>query len=80
MSKDMLDYDEASAVLGLPKGTLYAMVSHRRIPHIRMGPRLVRFRREDLDKWLRTQTVLPEGEIKPSGRHRSKSMRRTRKA
>ena len=55
--KDMLTYDEAAAVLAVPKGTLYAMVSRRLIPHVRLGPRLVRFPRAVLDDWVRARTV-----------------------
>ncbi len=40
----ILSYDDAAEFLGICKGTLYALVSQRRIPHVRIGPRLVRFR------------------------------------
>lgn len=42
---------QAAAYLGLALGTIYNLVSARRIPHARRG-RIVRFHRERLDSWL----------------------------
>jgi excisionase family DNA binding protein len=42
---------------GLPPGTLYALVHDGRIPHVRLGKRLVRFRKRDIDHWLKERTV-----------------------
>lgn len=58
----LLDYAEAARQLSMPPGTLYSLVHRRRIPHIRLGPRLVRFRQEDLERWLQTQTVEEQGQ------------------
>ncbi len=52
-------YPGAQEITGLAAGTLYSLVSKRRIPHVRIGPRLVRFNREELRNWLRTQEVHP---------------------
>lgn len=38
--------------------TLYAMVSQRRVPFVRVG-RLVKFDVELLDKWIKQNTVMP---------------------
>jgi excisionase family DNA binding protein len=38
-------------------GTLYALVSQGRIPHIRLGKRIVRFSAKALDAWLAENTV-----------------------
>ena len=65
MNDEMLSYDQAAEFLGLPKGTLYAMVSARRIPHVGPGPRLVRFRLGDLQAWVRSRVVAAQGEIGP---------------
>jgi excisionase family DNA binding protein len=46
------DYAWASKYLGLPKATLYALVHERRIPHVKFGPRFVRFSKRDLDAWI----------------------------
>ncbi len=47
----LLTYDQAAAYLNLPVGTLHAWVREGRVPHLRLGPRTVRFRRGDLDAW-----------------------------
>ena len=56
---DLLDYAAAAAMLTLPIGTLYAWVSLGRIPHYRIGPRLVRFSRRRLQAWLDERAVEP---------------------
>jgi excisionase family DNA binding protein len=57
METDMLNYEQASQLTGLAKGTLYSMVSKRQIPHIRITPRLVRFSRQALEDFLREREV-----------------------
>lgn len=48
----ILNYEEAAKLLGVPVGTVYAWVSQKKIPHLRLGPRLVRFRKTEVEKWL----------------------------
>lgn len=62
--KKLMSYQEAADLLGLQPGTLYSMVSRRQIPHIRLGSRLVRFDRAELEAWLAERRVAiqqPEG-------------------
>lgn len=58
-SNDMLGYRDAAALLGVPLGTLYSWVSKRCVPHIRLGPKLVRFSRDDLAQWIQSRRVSP---------------------
>jgi excisionase family DNA binding protein len=51
-SAEIGGYDLAETVTGIKRSSLYAMVHHRQIPHIRVGRRCVRFRRRDLEAWL----------------------------
>ena len=53
----LLSYVQAAQVLGLRVGTLYSMVSRREIPHVRLGPRLVRFIATELEAWIKTKRV-----------------------
>ena len=53
---NFMTYNEASEYLNLKVGTLYCLVSRKQIPHLRLGGRLVRFRRADLDAWLVANT------------------------
>ena len=59
MQDDLMTYDEARKLLKLKPGTLYALVSQKRIPHLRLGRRLVRFERGELEAWLRQRAVAP---------------------
>ena len=54
-----LDYSEAAALLGVPKGTLYALVHQNRVPHIRLGKRFVRFDEDRLRAWMREHSAEP---------------------
>ena len=54
---EMITYAEVAAMTGLPLGTLYAMVAQKRIPHVRLGLRLVRFRRVEIEAWLAAHHV-----------------------
>jgi excisionase family DNA binding protein len=49
--KQLLDTAEASQLLGISRNTLYEWIVQRKIPYIKVG-RLVKFRKEDLQKWL----------------------------
>ncbi len=58
----ILDYDQTESFTGIVKGTLYTLVHRRAIPHIRLGGRLVRFKRDELEKWLGRHEV-PEAKV-----------------
>lgn len=53
----LMNYPAAARVLGIPLGTLYCWVSRKAIPHVRLGPRLVRFDEEELRNWLNSKRV-----------------------
>ena len=57
---DIIGYDDAARETGLAKPTLYAKVSQHAIPHIRLGPRLVRFSRCELRKWIDEHRIAAE--------------------
>lgn len=54
---ELLTYDQVSQRFQIKKGTLAWMVHTRAIPHIRLGPRQVRFCEAELERWLRERTV-----------------------
>jgi len=45
-------YELAEELTGIRRSTLYGMVCRRQIPHFKLAPRVIRFRRADLEKWL----------------------------
>lgn len=56
---ELMTYAEVAKALHMKLGTLYAMVAQARIPHVRLGRRLVRFSRREIDAWLRQSAVRP---------------------
>lgn len=54
-----LRYKQAAERYNIPEGTLRALVSTKRIPHIRVSPRLVLLDTDQLDGWLAERTVQP---------------------
>lgn len=59
MEDRFVGYDGAEQLLGIRRATLYSLVHARRIPHIRIGRRFVRFRVSDLLSWLEERQVHP---------------------
>jgi excisionase family DNA binding protein len=53
----LLTYRDASRLLQIPVGTLQWMVNDHRIPHVRLGPRTVRFERAALEAWVAERRV-----------------------
>jgi excisionase family DNA binding protein len=54
---EMLTYGQAAQYLNVPVGTLYDWVHRKVVPHVRLGPRLVRFPRSALVQWLDERSV-----------------------
>lgn len=61
---DVISYASAAQILGLPLGTLYAWVHKRRVPHLRLSARLVRFRRSELLAFLSRHSVAAAFDVK----------------
>jgi excisionase family DNA binding protein len=51
MEKEFLTIKEVSEYLGLKESTLYHHVENGDIPYYRIG-RLIRFRKQEVDKWM----------------------------
>lgn len=54
---DLLCYTHAALFLGMKRGTLYSLVHQKRIPHVRLGARMVRFSIRELEGWIRDRSV-----------------------
>jgi len=48
---ELVGIDRAARLTGLAKGTLYNMVSAARIPHVKLGRRVL-FREAELEAWI----------------------------
>jgi|WetSurMetagenome_2_1015567.scaffolds.fasta_scaffold1635027_2 excisionase family DNA binding protein len=64
MDNQILNYKQASEVLGIKVQTLYAMVCLKKIPHIRLSPRLVRFSKKELEQILEQNHVPVKNHVK----------------
>jgi excisionase family DNA binding protein len=65
---DLIGYREAAQMLGVTPGCLRALVHRLAVPHIRLARRLVRFRRGELQEWLRARSVSPSASPPASSR------------
>ena len=54
--ENLLDMNEASAVLGIKKSNLYAMVMRKQIAHKKLG-KLTRFSIEDIQEFINKNHV-----------------------
>ncbi len=54
---ERIDYTAAASLLGVKVTTLRSMVSRKQVPHIRLGAKLVRFDRDQLEQWLLEHSV-----------------------
>mgnify|MGYP001615317030 CR=1 FL=1 len=59
MENSLLSYQQAAQMIGVPIGTVYAWVSQKQIPHVRLGGRLVRFYPDEIRKWLSERRIEP---------------------
>ncbi len=48
----LLTIREVASLIRLSVGTIYHLVSQRRIPVVRISSRCIRFRRSDLEAWI----------------------------
>ena len=57
------DYSWLERVTGVGRGTLASMVSRGQLPHVRLGPRLVRFDENVIEQWLTTRSQAVTAEM-----------------
>lgn len=58
----LLTYRDVARRLGVPVGTVHYWVCRNAIPHVRLGPRSVRFRPAEIERWLDERAVSATGE------------------
>lgn len=50
-------YKELADFLKCPRGTVYAKVSRRELPHYRISGRMVRFKKSEILAWMQERQV-----------------------
>ena len=63
----LLTADEAAALLRVRTGTIYRWVGQGRIPCVRLGRKMTRFRREDLHQFIEQHRAVL-GRAQPAAR------------
>jgi excisionase family DNA binding protein len=58
LSEPLLTADDAAALLRVRRSTVYELARTRRLPHVRVGRRIL-FVRSDLAEWVVASRVLP---------------------
>jgi excisionase family DNA binding protein len=53
----LMDIRDVAEWTGLSVGTLYHLISQRRIPVVRISSRCIRFRKSDIEQWLAEKVV-----------------------
>jgi excisionase family DNA binding protein len=56
LTEPLMTADDAARLLHVPRSTLYELVRSRRLPHVRIGDRGLRFTRSDLEDWVSEHT------------------------
>ncbi len=78
LSSEIMTLQQVAEYLLCHPSTIYRLLKNHRIPALRLGSDW-RFRRSDIDKWIRDSQMNPEDagehEYKPGGRRPSKSRR-----
>jgi excisionase family DNA binding protein len=55
-SDRLMKIDEVAQITGLAKGSIYHLVSQKRIPVVRLSKRCIRFRLSSLEQWFEELT------------------------
>ena len=57
----LITVNELCERYGLCHGTIYSYVYRKKIPHIRLGNRMLRFDPEIIEAWIKAGEVFPVG-------------------
>lgn len=68
LSEPLLTADEAARLLHVPRSTVYELVRSRGLPHVKIGPRGLRFTRTDLARWVGENTFASRLQSRPRAR------------
>jgi excisionase family DNA binding protein len=56
----LLDIVELSEILGVTKATIYSWTSQNKIPHVKLGNRILKFREDEIREWIAQRSVSAE--------------------
>jgi excisionase family DNA binding protein len=62
LASRLLTADDVAALLGVPRGFVYALSRRGELPTVRVGDRYVRYRAQTVDEWIAGQeSTRPRG-------------------
>lgn len=59
----LLNIDELAEILGVAKATIYSWTSQNKIPHIKLGKRLLKFREQEVMDWVSKKSVRTDAPV-----------------
>ena len=59
-------------ILGVTKATIYGWTSQKKIPHIKLTKRLLKFREKDIMDWISQKSVSADPDAGKKNRHYSR--------
>lgn len=54
-SDNYIGIDEAAEYLGVKTSTIRAWIKSKKMPHHRIGGKLLKFKRKEIDEWIRNE-------------------------
>jgi excisionase family DNA binding protein len=66
-STELLNPADASKALGIRVSTIRAWVLNRKIPYVKLGGKLVKFRRVDIEKFIAARVVPAQRQVVSRG-------------
>ena len=63
----LLTADDVAALLRVPKSWVYAETRAGRLPHVALGPRYRRYRRDVIEAWIAERERGPRSSCQPEG-------------
>ena len=57
MTEELMTPEQVCEMLKISKSTLYKKVSKRKIPHIKISNKILRFSKVEIERWLRARAV-----------------------
>ncbi len=53
----LLSIDELSKLLGVTKAAIYSWTCRKKIPYVKLGRKLLKFREDEIMKWIEERSV-----------------------
>lgn len=72
-AEKLLTKEQVMEMLGIAKSTLYCWVWQRKIPHIKVGNRCLRFRERDILEWIASKAIRPQAGEEPQKTKRKRT-------